>query len=128
MRVSKGALVVLCGLFPASPALALTISNLDAEPHTVSVTAGDKTEQVKVEAQQTAEPACQGGCKVKLENDEEYQLKGSEKVSIDGGAIFIDSSPDSDVKDLPDIDPDAVREEPEDDEEDELLDEEEGAE
>ena len=105
-----------CALMLASPAFALTISNLDQEAQTVSVTAGSKTEEVKLDAQKSAEPNCSGGCKVKLGNGEEYQFKGDEKVSIDGGAMFIDHSPDANAKDLPDIDPDVEREEPEEDE------------
>ena len=123
MRLSTTAwLCVFLGL-AAGPALALTISNLDAEPHTLNVTAGEKAEQVKVEPQKSVEAACSGGCKVKLENGEEYQFKGSETVSIDGGAMFVDASPDAEVKDLPDLDPDAVQQEPTEDEE--TLDEEE---
>ena len=51
--------------------------------------------------------ACSSGCKVKLENGDEYELKGGETVSIEDGVLFVDHSPDADVKDIPDIDPDA---------------------
>jgi hypothetical protein len=126
MRLSSIAWLCLFSLLPAGPALALTISNLDTEPHTIDVNAGGRAEQLKVEPQKSVEPACSEGCKVKLENGEEYQFRGSETVSIDGGALFVDASPDAEAKDLPDVDPDAVREEP--NEEEELLGEEEPAE
>jgi hypothetical protein len=126
MRISTTAWLCLAGLLPAGPAFALTISNLDAQPHTISVSAGAKAEELKVEPQKSVEPGCSGGCKIKLENGEEYEFKGNETVSIDGGAMFIDSSPDAEAKDLPDIDPDAAPAEPSEGEE--PLDEEESAE
>ena len=59
------------------------------------------------EAEKQVDAPCSGGCKVKLENGDEYELKGGETVSIDGGVMFIDHSPDADIKDIPDIDTDA---------------------
>jgi hypothetical protein len=98
--------VTALGLF-ASPALALTISNADADPHTVTVTAGADSKEVTVAPDQQVDAGCAEGCKVKLENGEEYDLKGPEQVSIEGGVMFVDHSPDADDEDVPDIDPDA---------------------
>jgi hypothetical protein len=39
-------------------------------------------------------------------------LKGGEAISIEDGAVFIDSSPDAFVENLPSIDPDTVPDEP----------------
>ena len=98
-----GALALLC----AFPAQALTISNIDAKAHKVTVIAGGASTDVTVEPEKQVDPACTGGCKVKLENGEEYELKGGETVSIEDGVLFVDHSPDADVKDIPNIDPDA---------------------
>jgi hypothetical protein len=91
----------------ASPALALTISNVDPKPHTVTVTAGGDAKELTIEPDKNVEAECGSGCKIKLENGEIYEMKGGETLSIDGGVIFVDASPDANDKDLPDIDPDA---------------------
>ncbi len=98
-----GALVLLC----AGPAHALTISNVDPKPHKITVTAGGSSNELTVESEKQVDAPCSGGCKVKLENGDIYELKGDETVSIDEGALFVDHSPDADIKDIPDIDPDA---------------------
>ena len=98
-----GALVLLC----TAPAQALTISNIDPKPHKITVIAGGSSNELTVEAENQVDAACSDGCKVKLQNGDEYELKGGETVSIEGGVLFVDHSPDADVKDIPDIDPDA---------------------
>ncbi|HET7852251.1 MAG TPA: hypothetical protein VFK91_05845 [Methyloceanibacter sp.] len=96
-------LALLC----ASPAQALTISNSDPKPHKITVIAGGSSSEMTIDSEKQADVPCSDGCKVKLENGDEYELRGGETVSIDGGVMFIDHSPDADVKDIPDIDPDA---------------------
>jgi hypothetical protein len=100
---SLGALVLLC----TAPAQALTISNIDSKPQKITVIAGGSSNELTVEPEKQVEPECSGGCKVKLGNGDEYELKGGETVSIEEGALFVDHSPDADVKDIPNIDPDA---------------------
>ena len=95
----------------AAPAQALTISNIDPKPYTVTVTAGSDSKQLTIEAEKEVDAPCSDGCKVKLENGDVYELKGGETVSIEDGVLFVDHSPDADVKDIPDIDPDAPPEE-----------------
>lgn len=109
MRVLSlaGLCLGLLSLLSALPAEALTISNADPEAHTITVTVGGDSKELTVAPDQAVDAGCAEGCKVKLENGEEYDLKGSEEVSIEGGVIFVDSSPDADDEDLPDIDPDA---------------------
>jgi hypothetical protein len=97
------ALALLCTV----PAQALTISNIDAKPHKVTVIAGGSSNELTVEPAKQIDAPCSDGCKVKLENGDEYELKGGETVSIEGGVLFVDHSPDADVKDIPDVDPDA---------------------
>lgn len=95
-------------LLATLPARALTISNVDADPHKITVTAGSDSKELTVEPEKEVEVPCASGCKVKLENDEEYDLDGGEAVSIEDGIIFIDHAPELDEEDIPDIDPDAV--------------------
>jgi len=98
-----GALALLCTV----PAQALTISNVDPKPHKITVIAGGSSKELTVEPEKEVDAPCNGGCKVKLENGEEYEMQGGETVSIEDGVIFIDHSPDADIEGIPDIDPDA---------------------
>lgn len=102
--IGVGVMILLC----AAPAQALTISNIDPKPHTVTVMAGSDSKELTIEAEKEADAPCSDGCKVKLENGDVYELKGGETVSIEDGVMYVDHSPDSDVKDIPDVDPDAA--------------------
>jgi len=100
-----GALVQLC----AGSASALTISNIDAKPHTVTVTAGSDSKEFTIDPAKNVDAPCSDGCKVRLENGDVYELKGGETVSIEDGVMYVDHSPDADIKDIPDIDPDTAK-------------------
>lgn len=104
--VGSAALGTLVVLF-AVPAHALTITNNDAKAHKFTVIAGGSSNEMTVEPEKQVDAACRDGCKIKLENGDQYELKGAEIVSIEDGVLFVDHSPDADVKDIPDIDPDA---------------------
>jgi hypothetical protein len=100
-----GFLVFCIGaIFFARAAAALTISNEDADPHTVTVTAGTDTKELTVEPDQQIDAGCTEGCMVELENGEQYQMQGGETVSIEDGVIFVDHAPGSDPDDGPDMD------------------------
>jgi hypothetical protein len=118
MKFSSIAWLSVVTLAYATPALALTITNNDPKPQKVTVTAGGKASELTIEASKNAEAECGSGCTVKIENGEQYQLKGGETVSIQDSALFIDSSPDAFVADLPNLDPDNVPDEPQEDESD----------
>jgi len=87
------------GMLFILPAQALTISNTDPDPHTVTVKAGSDSTELVVEPQMAVEPPCAAGCTVELENGELYDMKGGEEVSIEGGVIFVDAVPGSDDDD-----------------------------
>jgi len=92
---------VLCMLF-SLPAQALTISNTDPDPHTVTIKAGSDSTELIVEPQMAVEPPCATGCSIELENGEQYEMKGVEEVSIEGGIIFVDAIPGSEDADAAD--------------------------
>jgi hypothetical protein len=104
MRLGGFFLASVAGLVFALPASALTISNVDPDPHTITVTAGTDTKQVTVEPDQQVDAVCTEGCLVELENGEQYQMQGGEAVSIEDGVIFVDSAPGSDADDVPETD------------------------
>jgi hypothetical protein len=81
------------GMFFALPTQALTISNVDPDPHTITVTAGSDSKELTIEPQTEVDPPCDKGCKVELENGEQYEMKGDELVSIEDGVIFVDDAP-----------------------------------
>ena len=76
-----GVLGVIC----ATPAFALSILNVDPDPHTITVTVGSDTKQLTLAPEKEVDAPCGDGCKVKLENGEEYDLKGGEAISIEDG-------------------------------------------
>ena len=78
------------GFLFAPPAQALTISNIDPEPHTVTIKAGSDSTELTIAPDTAVEPACAGGCTIELENGEQYEMKGGEEASIEGGVIFVD--------------------------------------
>lgn len=85
------------GMLLAPPAQALTISNTDTDSHTITVkTGGDSTELV-VEPDKVVEAPCASGCTVELENGEQYEMKGGEEVSIEGGIMFVDAVPENEA-------------------------------
>ena len=99
MRLGSFLLASVAGLLFALPASALTISNEDPDPHTITVTAGTDTKQVTVEPDQQVDAVCAAGCMLELENGEQYQMQGGETVSIEDGVIFVDAAPGSDNDD-----------------------------
>lgn len=81
------------GMFFALPAQALTISNTDPDPHTVTVKTGSDSTELTIAPETAVEPPCQSGCTVELENGEQYEMKGGEEASIESGVIFVDAAP-----------------------------------
>jgi hypothetical protein len=87
------------GMFFALPAQALTISNTDPDPHTITVKTGTDSTELTIEPETAVEPPCQAGCTVELENGEQYEMHGGEEVSIESGVIFVDTAPGSEDDD-----------------------------
>ena len=104
MKLGGFLLASVTGFLFALPASALTISNEDPDPHTVTVTAGTDTKQLTVEPDQQVDAVCAAGCMLELENGEQYQMQGGEAVSIEDGVIFVDAAPGSDTDDGDDAD------------------------
>ncbi len=83
----------LLGLFCALPAQALTISNTDPDPQTVTVTAGGDSAEFTIEPQAAVEPPCAPGCMIELDSGEQYEMEGGEEVAIEDGVVFVDAVP-----------------------------------
>ena len=81
--------LALLGLFSALPAQALTITNTDPDPRTVTVKAGSDSNALTIEPGKSAEPQCKP-CTIELENGELYEMEGGEELVIEDGVIFAD--------------------------------------
>ncbi|MFZ2018390.1 MAG: hypothetical protein WAU90_06920 [Methyloceanibacter sp.] len=95
MRVASIFGLGVLGVLFAVPAEALTITNTDPDPHTITVKVGSDTTELKIEPQTEVDPPCDKGCTVELESGEQYEMQGGEQVSIEDGVIFVDSTPDN---------------------------------
>ena len=90
MRIAAILALGVLGFLIAPPAQALTLSNIDPKPHTVTIKAGSDSTELTIAPDTAVEPACDSGCRVELENGELYDLKGGEQASIEGGVLYID--------------------------------------
>jgi hypothetical protein len=99
MRIATVLGLGVLGMFLAPPAQALIISNIDPEAHTITVKAGSDSTKLVVEPNKAVEPACASGCTIELENSEQYEMKGGEEVSIEGGIMFVDAVPENENTD-----------------------------
>jgi hypothetical protein len=97
MRIATVLGLGVLGMFLAPPAQALTVSNSDADAHTITVKTGSDSTELVVEPNKQVDAPCASGCTVELENGEQYELKGGEEVSIEGGIMFVDSVPEGDA-------------------------------
>jgi hypothetical protein len=79
----------LLGLVSALPAQALTVTNTDPDPRTITVKAGSDSKELTIEPGKAAEPQCKP-CTIELENGELYEMEGGEEVVIEDGVIFVD--------------------------------------
>jgi hypothetical protein len=93
MRVAKIFGLGVLGVLFAVPAEALTITNTDPDPHTITVKVGGDSKELTIEPQTAVDPPCDKGCTVELETGEQYEMQGGEEVSIEDGVIFVDSTP-----------------------------------
>jgi hypothetical protein len=87
--LSFGAFAALLAL----PAEALTISNTDVDSHTITVTTNGDNKELTVEPQAEVDAPCDKGCTIGLDSGEQYEMKGDESASIEGGTLFVDSAP-----------------------------------
>ena len=90
MRIAAILGLGVLGFLIAPPAQALTLSNIDPKPHTVTIKAGSDSTELTIAPDTAVEPACAGGCRVELDNGELYDMKGGEQASIEGGVLYID--------------------------------------
>ncbi len=95
--------VALIG-FPG--AYASSITNRDGTDQKVSVIEGNAAADHILRPSATLEGICSKGCVIRLNDSQkdEYELKGSEVVSIEGGYLYYDGQPASAARKAGDAD------------------------
>jgi hypothetical protein len=100
------AVTVTAALIGAPGACASSITNRDGKDWKVSVIEGKVTKDHVLAPSAALQGICPKGCVVRLNDNEkdEYELKGSEKVSIEDGYLYYDGPPASAVPKAEDAD------------------------
>jgi hypothetical protein len=90
--------------FPS--AYASSITNRDGTDQKVSITEGNAAADHILRPSATLEGVCKRGCVIRLNDNrnDEYELKGSEVVSIEGGYLYYAGPPASAVPKAGDAD------------------------
>lgn len=93
MRVVLLMACTSAAILHTSAALAASISNRDDHDHKVTIVEGSKSSDHVLKPDATIENVCLKGCVVRLNDsdEDEYELEGSEQVSIEGGDLYYDS-------------------------------------
>jgi hypothetical protein len=92
MKHSLLGLAVAASFVAATEAQALSITNRETTPQTLTVMAGDNKDVVTIDPEQAVEGICNAGCVIQLKNGDEYEFEGTEIVSMEDGALFLDDA------------------------------------
>jgi hypothetical protein len=100
------AAVATAALIWVPGACASSITNRNGKDHKVTVIEGKATKDHVLAPSAALEGICQKGCVVRLNGNDkdEYELKGSETVSIEDGFLYYDGPPASAVPKVDDAD------------------------
>lgn len=75
-------------LLVSTSALALTITNRDAAPHTVMIQKGDSEGEIAVPAGEAVDAACEDSCVVSLAGSEDkFEAQDADKLFVQDGAL-----------------------------------------
>lgn len=89
-----GAVSLLSLLIVATPAYAVSITNRDDKAHKVTVISGTTEQSHTVAPLAVLEGVCVSACVIRLNDsaDDEYELEGTEVVSIEDGFLYYDGA------------------------------------
>lgn len=82
-----------CGaVLAADIAAAVSLTNRDARDHKVTIVEGDKQQEHTLKPSAMLDGLCAKGCIIRLNDSEndEYELDGTEVVSIEDGYLYYD--------------------------------------
>ncbi len=85
----------IAALLMTSAASAVTITNRDDKEIKLAVVEGSAKQDVVLQAGKVVEGVCQKGCIIRLNDsdNDEYELEGSETVSVEEGFLYYDGMP-----------------------------------
>lgn len=78
----------------AAPADALVLVNQQTTLETLLVTEENAQTQITIRPGERLEGVCPKGCVIRLGNGEEYEFDGSEVVSLEDDALFLEEVPE----------------------------------
>jgi hypothetical protein len=106
MSAKAVAAVAIAALLWFPAAYASSINNRDDKDHKVTVIEGETTKDHVLKPSAVLEGICQKGCVIRLNDSEndEYELQGSDIVSIEDGYLYYDGPPASAVPKADDAD------------------------
>lgn len=89
-----GAVSLIVGVLISCPAMAVSITNRDDRPHKVTIVDGTKETSHTLLPQGVLEGVCLAPCVLRLNDsaDDEYELEGTEVVSIEDGFLYYDGA------------------------------------
>lgn len=109
----KVSLAMRCAVLMAAGALtvliagraeaAVSVTNRDDKAHKLTVIEGDSKKDIQIKPSEVIEGICAKGCFIRLNDSEndEYELEGTEIVSIEDGYLYYDgpdTAPDAGAK------------------------------
>lgn len=103
------AFVAVSSFITATPSAAISITNRDDKDHKITIIEGETKTDLALKATAVLENLCLKGCVVRLNDSEndEYELEGTEVVSIEDGYLYYDG-PDTPTEPAPPAAPGAV--------------------
>lgn len=95
MSLKVSAAGMIAALLMTSAASAVTVTNRDSKDIKVTIIEGEARQDQVLAAGKVIEGVCQKGCIVRLNDSEndEYELEGSEAVSVEEGFLYYDTPP-----------------------------------
>jgi len=93
MKFTSLAAGMIAALLTTSAAQAVSITNRDDGQIKITIIEGDARQDQVIQPGKVIEGVCQKGCIIRLNDsdNDEYELEGSEAVSVEEGFLYYDS-------------------------------------
>jgi hypothetical protein len=91
-RIAAMVVSVIAAAYCAEAAAAVSVTNRDDRDHKVTIIEADKKQDHTLKPSAVLDGICQKGCIIRLNDSEndEYELEGTEVVSIEEGYLYYD--------------------------------------
>ncbi|MBL8881817.1 MAG: hypothetical protein JNL45_02055 [Hyphomicrobium sp.] len=97
MKFTSLAAGMIAALLMTSTAHAVSITNRDDREIKLTIIEGDVRQEQVIQSGKVIEGVCQKGCIIRLNDsdNDEYELEGSEAVSVEEGFLYYDTPLDN---------------------------------